>query len=154
MTELLRAVLDTLLREDFQGIRSRGSVVDGQLRFDHGGRPAEIPVRPDGFLCDLAVSEPVVTCGGRVYDDLESVLALFRQRVDPVDLDGFDAFAQECQAALDTLRTQQDHRTAVLGPASPASRRPHPVANSHTTPRASADALTSVPFLISLHLLS
>jgi siderophore synthetase component len=115
VAELLRAVLNTLLREDFQGIRSRGSVVDGQLRFDHGGRPAEIPVRPDGFLCDLAVREPVVTWGGRVYDDLGSVLALFRQRVESVDLDGFDAFTQECQAARDTLRTQQGHRAAVLG---------------------------------------
>lgn len=115
MSELLRAVLDTLLREDFQGIRSRGSIVDGTLRFDHGGRSAEIPVRPDGFLCDLAVREPLVTCGGRVHADLASVLALFRQRVDPADLDGFDAFDRECLAAAETLRTQQDHRTAALG---------------------------------------
>jgi siderophore synthetase component len=108
-------VLDTLLREDFQGIRSRGSVVDGKLRFEHGGRTAEIPVRQDGFLCDLAVREPVVTCDGHVYADLASVLALLRQRVDPADLDGFDAFGHECRAALETLRTQQDHRATALG---------------------------------------
>ncbi|HYS37847.1 MAG TPA: hypothetical protein VEO01_19695, partial [Pseudonocardiaceae bacterium] len=72
MSELLRAVLDTLLREDFQGIRSRGSIVDGYLRFEHGGRPAEIPVRADGFLCDVAVREPIVVCDGRVHADLAS----------------------------------------------------------------------------------
>jgi siderophore synthetase component len=114
MGELLRAVLDTLLREDFQGIRSRGSIVDGCLRFDHGGRPAEIPVRADGFLCDLAVREPVVFCDGHGYDDLGAVLALFRQRVDPADLAGFDAFDRECRAALDTERIQRHHRTAAL----------------------------------------
>jgi siderophore synthetase component len=112
MTELLRAVLDTLLREDFRGIRSNGSIVDGNLRFDHGGRPAELPVRADGFLCDIAVREPMVVCDSRVHSDLASVLALFRQRVDPVDLDGFDAFVQECRAAQETLRIQQDHRPA------------------------------------------
>jgi len=31
---VLRAVLNTLLREDFLGIRSRGSIVDGFLRFE------------------------------------------------------------------------------------------------------------------------
>jgi IucA / IucC family/Ferric iron reductase FhuF-like transporter len=115
VAELLRAVLDTLLREDFQSIRSRGSIVDGTLRFEYGGRTAEISVRPDGFLCDLAVREPVVTCDGHVHADLESVLALLRQRVDPVDLDGFDAFGRECRAALETLRIQQEHRATALG---------------------------------------
>ncbi len=112
MAELLRAVLDTLLREDFHGIRSGGSIVDGKLRFELGGHTAEIPVRPDGFLCDLAVREPVVTYDGHVHADLDSVLALFRQRVDPVDLDGFDAFVRECRAAQETLRIPQDHHPA------------------------------------------
>lgn len=93
---LLRAVLDTLLREDFLGVRSRGSIVDGVLRFGL----LEIPVRPDGFLCDVAVAEPVVIHDGRRYSDLTSVLALFREQVDPVDLAGFDEFTRECLAAL------------------------------------------------------
>ena len=93
---VLRAVLNTLLREDFLGIRSCGSVVDGVLRFEL----VEIPVCPDGFLCDVAVAEPVVIHDGRRYDDLTSVLALFREQVDPVDLAGFDDFTRECLAAL------------------------------------------------------
>jgi siderophore synthetase component len=100
VTELLRAVLNTLLREDFAGMRTRGSIVDGVLRF---GR-TEIPVRPDGFLCDVAVAEPVVIHDGRRYGDLTSVLALLRRWVDPVDLAGFDEFTRECHAALACTR--------------------------------------------------
>ncbi|HEX4704242.1 MAG TPA: IucA/IucC family protein, partial [Pseudonocardiaceae bacterium] len=112
--ELLRAVLNTLLREDFQGIRSRGTIVDGRfLRFDHGGSVASIPVRADGFLCDVAVREPVISCDGQAYTDLASVFAFFRKRVDPVDLAGFDTFEQECQAALATARIQREHRSTA-----------------------------------------
>ncbi|HEX4722322.1 MAG TPA: IucA/IucC family protein [Pseudonocardiaceae bacterium] len=104
MSELLRAVLNTLLREDFAGIRSHGSVVAGRLRI---AEATEIPVRPDGFLCDLAVAEPVVCHDGRRLDDLTSVLALLRRRVDPVDLPGFDEFTRECHAAEVAERTQR-----------------------------------------------
>lgn len=75
---LLRAVLDTLLREDFQGIRTHGSVVDGWLRFHR----LSIPVRPDGFLCDIAVAEPVVEHDGVAITDLMRVLGLFGETVD------------------------------------------------------------------------
>jgi hypothetical protein len=111
---LLRAVLDALLREDFQAIRSRGSVVDGRLRFSHGSGFVSIPVRPDGFLCDIAVAEPVVECGGRVLTELEPVLALFRECVEPADLAGFDAFVTECRDARAAADLQRTHRATVL----------------------------------------
>ncbi|HEX5406078.1 MAG TPA: IucA/IucC family protein [Pseudonocardiaceae bacterium] len=106
---LLRAVLDTLLREDFCGMRTRGSVVDGWLRF----RDCAIPVRPDGFLCDIAVAEPMVEYDGRQVTDLDSVLALFRCWVEPDDVGGFDAFVTECRDARATMALQQAHRVTV-----------------------------------------
>jgi hypothetical protein len=58
--DLARAVLDTLLREDFCGLVTNGSVVDGRLWFDLDGTTASIPLRPDGFLSDFAVrADPV-----------------------------------------------------------------------------------------------
>lgn len=120
MTDLLRAVLDTLLREDFLGVRSRGSVVDDVLRFELGGHRVSVPVRPDGFLCDLAAAEPVVMCDGEPITELDRVLALFRSAVDPVDVAGFDAFVAECRDALATGRLHREHRAGTL-------RRPLPL---------------------------
>jgi hypothetical protein len=110
VSDLLRAVLDTLLREDFQGLRSNGSVVDGWLR----SGSVSIPVRPDDFLCDIAVARPEVEHDGGVVTDLDAVLALFRERADATDLDGFDAFVTECHDALATGRLQRGHRPAAL----------------------------------------
>ncbi len=111
MTELLRAVLDTMLREDFQGLRTRSSVVDGELRF---GDRLTMPVRPDGFQCDIAVREPVVSYDGRRLTDLDEVLALFRSWVDPMDIDGFDAFVAECHDARATAQLQRATRSTAL----------------------------------------
>lgn len=114
MSTLLRVVLDTMLREDFQGIRSTGTVVDGRLRFAHPGGTVSIPVRPDGFLCDIAVAEPAVIHGGTVLTDLDAVLELFRDRVAEQDRAGFDAFVVECHDALLAERTRCEHRAAAL----------------------------------------
>lgn len=115
MSTLLRAVLDTLLREDFLGIRSTGTIVDGRwLRFEHRGGIVSIPVRPDGFLCDIAVDEPVVAYDGAVLTGLDEVLGLFRDRVAAEDMDGFDAFVVECHDALATRRSQCEHREVAL----------------------------------------
>jgi siderophore synthetase component len=106
---LSRAVLDTLLREDFLGIRTRGYVVAGRLRFGD----LSIPVRPDGFLCDIAVAEPVVERCGVRFTELPDILSLFRELVEPEDIGGFDAFVDECRAARETEDTQRTHRTSV-----------------------------------------
>lgn len=111
---LIRAVLDTMLREDLLGIRSRGSVVDGWLRFALAGHDVSIPVRADGFLCDIAVAEPVVYCDGSPLTDLESILALFRLGVDPADVAGFDAFVTECRDSVATAELQRQYRPDVL----------------------------------------
>jgi hypothetical protein len=108
---LVSAVLNTLLRENFRGIRE--SVVDGCLRLG----PLSVPVRPDGFLCDVAVVEPVPA-------DLAQVLAVCRDMVDPVDIDGFDAFVAECRAAQETERTHREHRRAVLDRVTPGPGMP------------------------------
>ena len=114
---LARAVLDTLLREDFLGLRTRGRVADGRLRF----AGLSIPVRHDGFLCDIAVAEPVVEREGGAVTGLAAILALFRDMVAPEDVGGFDAFVEECRAAEETERTQRGHaatprpRTGMAG---------------------------------------
>ncbi|HEX3649247.1 MAG TPA: IucA/IucC family protein, partial [Pseudonocardiaceae bacterium] len=126
---LLTAVLDTLLREDFLGIRSGGSVVDGRLRVELAGHHVTIPVRPDGFLCDIATSAPEISCDGSRLTELEPVLALFREAVPAADQDGFDAFATECHDALGTSHLQADHpvATGFLRYDTLAARLGHPV---------------------------
>jgi siderophore synthetase component len=71
-------------------------------------------VRPDGFLCDIAVDRPVVEHDGHALTDLAAMLALFRDRVEPTDRDGFDAFVTECHDALATEGLQHTHRAAAL----------------------------------------
>jgi siderophore synthetase component len=110
---LLASVLDTLLREDFQGIRTRSSVVDGTLHVDYAGHTLAIPVRPDGFLCDVAVSAPELTRDGTRLTELDPILALLREGVPAGDLDGFDAFVTECRDAQATQRLQRDKRTTT-----------------------------------------
>lgn len=112
--DLARAVLDTLLREDFCGLVTNGSVVDGWLRFDHDGRIASIPLRPDGFLADFAVREPLIRFAGKDITSLADILTLLRTLVDPVDVGGFDAFTEECREALATAHTQRMYRAAAL----------------------------------------
>lgn len=126
---LLGAVLDTLLREDFLGLRTRGSVVDGSLRVGLAGHDVVIPVRPDGFQCDVATAAPELTCDGRRLTELEPVLAVLREAVPAGDLDGFDAFATECRDAAATARLQRDN-PATTGPLRHdllAARLGHPV---------------------------
>ena len=58
---LLTRVLDALLRENHLGL-GEGSACDGTWRAVLStGRVIELPVRPDGFLADHAVTEPWLT---------------------------------------------------------------------------------------------
>lgn len=111
---LLCAVLDAMLREDVFGLRTRSSVADGVLAFPLGGAVVSIPVRQDGFLCDIAVADPVVEYDGARFTELAAVLALFRRAVDDEDLAGFDAFAAECRDARMTAHLQHAQRAQVL----------------------------------------
>lgn len=121
---LVRAVLDALLREDVFGLRTRSSVADGVLAFPLDGAALSIPVRRDGFLCDIAVADPVVEYDGVLLRELDGVLALFRRAADDEDLAGFDAFAAECRDARMTARLQHTHRARVL-PRLPGSALRH-----------------------------
>jgi siderophore synthetase component len=124
---LLTAVLDTLLREDFLGIRTRGSVVDGVLRLEYAGHDVAIPVRPDGFLCDIATAARELTCDGTRLTELDPVLALLREGVPAEDLDGFDDFVTECRDTLAVRRLGHRDPTGPLRHDTLAARLGHPV---------------------------
>ncbi|HEX3790413.1 MAG TPA: IucA/IucC family protein [Pseudonocardiaceae bacterium] len=121
--DLLARVLDTLLREDFQQIRSTGTRTGDRLRFRLGPHDAELSVRPGRFLSPIEVREPVLVVDGQPYRGLAEVLGRLRAGVDPADLPGFDDFTVECAQTLNTVRSQQEHRADTLGLLAGATRR-------------------------------
>lgn len=109
--DLIRRVLDALLREDFRGLLSRSrptrvpAADDGEwLCLGTAGAHLLLPVRPGRFLCDHTVRRGVLglrTPGGTVLlDRLDDVLAALRPVGDPDAEAGFAAFAAECACAL------------------------------------------------------
>jgi len=124
---LVRRVLDTLVREDYQGLRSRATrttlpeIDDGAwLCSVHDGTEICIPVEPGWFLCDDVVRRPLVArragAGGVVViiDGLEEILALLRPHEDAEEQAGYDAFADECRHAQATLDLHESSRPDVL----------------------------------------
>jgi siderophore synthetase component len=111
-------VLDTLLREDVGGLRSRAveTVLAGEcwLAVDD----LLLPVRPGGFLGDHTVRRPVLlrrTPGGLAeLAGLDPILAALAPRGDPEAAEGYAAFAAECRLAREVLRLDAAHRPAVL----------------------------------------
>lgn len=109
--ELLTRVLSALLREDVVGLRTRGTLThrpDGVwLRLPTDGADALLlPLTEDGFQCLYAARLPLLVRerDGAEFTSYETVLAVLRALADPVDRDGFDAFAEECGQTLATLR--------------------------------------------------
>lgn len=114
--DLLLRVLSALLREDVLGWRTRSEGVrrpDGLwLRLPVpaargvGGDALLMPVRADGFQATYAARLPLLRreSDGAELADAGSVLAALRDLADPVDRGGFDAFAVECEQALDAMR--------------------------------------------------
>ena len=109
--ELLTRVLSALLREDVVGLRTRGTLThrpDGLwLRLPTGGADALLlPLAEDGFQCVYAARLPLLVreSDGAELTSYDTVLAALRALADPVDRDGFDAFAEECRQTLATLR--------------------------------------------------
>ncbi|MGW0904460.1 IucA/IucC family protein [Streptomyces sp. NPDC002853] len=113
---LLLRVLSALLREDVLGWRTRSEKVrrpDGLWlrlpvpeRRSMDGGALLMPVRADGYQATYAARLPVLrreSDGGELAD-AGSVLAALRDLADPVDRGGFDAFAVECEQALDATR--------------------------------------------------
>ncbi|MDQ0779378.1 siderophore synthetase component [Streptomyces aurantiacus] len=122
--ELVIRVLSALLREDVVGLRSAGRLVhrpDGAwLRRATGdGHFLLLPVAEDGFQCEYAarlpllVREPEESSPSPTpaptplpvrYETCDAILAALRVLADPVDREGFDAFAEECRQTLATMR--------------------------------------------------
>lgn len=109
--ELLTRVLSALLREDVVGLRTRGTLThrpDGVwLRLPADDTDALLlPLAEDGFQCVYAARLPLLVreSDGAEFTSYETVLAVLRALADPVDRDGFDAFAEECRQTLATLR--------------------------------------------------
>ncbi|MGI5467073.1 IucA/IucC family protein [Streptomyces sp. CA-132043] len=118
--ELLVRVLSALLREDVVGLRTRSTVLerpDGPwLRLPAGtaatGEAEEaadallLPLAPDGYQAEYAARLPLLVreSDGARLTALDDVLTALRALADPLDHEGFDAFAAECRQTLETLR--------------------------------------------------
>ncbi|MEV5237959.1 IucA/IucC family protein [Streptomyces cinnamoneus] len=102
---ILARALGALLREDPYGLRP-GAAVERRPDGDWLVRPeADIPVRPDGFQCEIRV---------RPVPGLGAVLERLRGAVAEPDLPGFDAFRAECDQAVATARLQRRERPHVV----------------------------------------
>lgn len=118
--DLLRRVLDALLREDHLGMATAGApVTDPSLPprppGEHwwgaplpGGRRVAIAVRPDGFLADHVVAAPLLVLdspGDRtVVRTLADALAALTPADDPEAQAGWTDFTAECAQTCATLR--------------------------------------------------
>jgi siderophore synthetase component len=109
--DLVRRVLDALLREDFRGLLSRSRTLhvpaldDGRwLCLDVAAGALLLPVRPSRFLCDHTVRRGVLgrrtAAGTVVLDRLRDVLTALRPTGDREAEAGFASFTAECGHAL------------------------------------------------------
>ncbi|WSL74803.1 IucA/IucC family siderophore biosynthesis protein [Kitasatospora sp. NBC_01266] len=112
--QLTLRVLSALLREDVLGLRTgshRERRPDGDwLVLEH----LALPVRPDGFQCELAAREPLLEVDGHPVRELDEILAELRARAAQPDREGFTAFAEECRQTLATMRLHEAEQPAVL----------------------------------------
>jgi siderophore synthetase component len=115
---LLARLLNTLLREDVYGLRSTASLrhePDGPwLRIRLATGVGLIPVRPDGFLSDLSVREPVLVWQGRRLTSLADVLDQLARLAPVEDQPGHHDLAAECAQTLATWRLHERHHDRVL----------------------------------------
>ncbi|MDQ8703869.1 IucA/IucC family protein [Streptomyces sp. LHD-70] len=108
--ELLTRVLSALLREDVVGLRTAGTVLerpDGPwLRHATADDALLLPLGEDGYQAEYAARLPLLVreSDGARLTTLDTVLPALRALADPVDHEGFDAFAEECRQTLETLR--------------------------------------------------
>lgn len=122
-SELVIRVLSALLREDVVGLRTHSTLVhrtDGAWlqRADGQGGFLLLPVVEDGFQCELAARLPLLVGESEgaspvPYETCDKVLGALRVLADPVDQDGFDAFAEECRQTLATMRLHSSARSDV-----------------------------------------
>ncbi|MDX2600273.1 IucA/IucC family protein [Streptomyces caniscabiei] len=114
--ELLTRVLGALLREDVVGLRTRSTRVDLpdgpwlRLPTPDGDDALLLPVTEDGFQHPFTARLPLLVreSDGTHLPTCDAVLAALRALADPVDRDGFDAFAEECRQTLATMRLHEE----------------------------------------------
>ncbi|MGP8303432.1 IucA/IucC family protein [Streptomyces inhibens] len=118
---LLLRVLGALLREDVVGLRTRGTLLerpDGpwlRLPADGAAGALLLPLGEDGYQSDYAARLPLLVreSDGARLTTIDEVLAALRALADPVDHEGFDAFAEECRQTLATMRLHARTRDEV-----------------------------------------
>lgn len=123
--DVLRRVLNTLLREDHLGILTTGELATApaeglpQATWWRaplpGARTVHLPVRPDGFLADhtLAAALVVITDPTdeiRTESTVDGVLAALAPRDDAEAEAGWAAFTEECRQTVDVVAL---HSTAA-----------------------------------------
>ena len=117
--ELVTRVLGALLREDVVGLRSRSTLVhrpDGDwLRLPSTEDALLLPVTEDGYQCEHRARLPLLVreSDGTELTSYEAVLDALRELAEPMDRDGFDAFAEECRQTLDTMRLHAETHDEV-----------------------------------------
>jgi hypothetical protein len=108
--ELAADVIDTLLRENYAGLRGwtrPGPVLELPAA---GGRT--LPLEPDGFLADLRLARLGGAAPAVTLADVDTMIAAIG---DPLDVDGAAAFATECRHALAALRLHDRERPSSGG---------------------------------------
>ncbi|MCT9077987.1 IucA/IucC family protein [Streptomyces fulvoviolaceus] len=120
--ELLTRVLSALLREDVVGLRTRSTLVrredgDWLLLPTPEGDALLLPVTEDGYQAEYAARLPLLVreSDGEELTSYESALGALRELAEPVDRDGFDAFAEECHQTLETMRLHAATQSEVSG---------------------------------------
>ncbi|SDH45768.1 Siderophore synthetase component [Actinokineospora alba] len=118
--ELLRRVVDALLREDHLGLAERGALGDRPAGQDWAGpwwcaplpreRRVHLPVEPDGFLAEYRLARPLVVVAGQVLDTLAEVLAALAPADDPEAEQGWADFVEECAQTLAVVRLHETAR--------------------------------------------
>ncbi len=118
-SDLLRRVVDALLRENHLGLASRGELGEPPRAYWSGrwwsaplprGRRVHLPVEPDGFLAEYRLAHPSVVVAGQVLDTLSGVLAALAPTDDPEAEQGWADFVEECAQTLAVVRLHETAR--------------------------------------------
>lgn len=125
-------ILDALLREDHLGILARGRLTGGGGWWTAplpGGRTMLLPVRPDGYLADHALSAPFVAvrdAAGAVTaaDTLDGVLDALAPRDDPEAEAGWADFREECRQSARIVAMHDAESAAIAVGLTAASGAP------------------------------
>ncbi|WBQ08196.1 IucA/IucC family protein [Kribbella sp. CA-293567] len=109
--QLTLRVLSALLRENVLGVRTVEERADGLwLSGDH----LALPVIEEGFQSEYAARLPLLEVDGQPVAGLDHLIAVLRERADPEDQGGYDAFAEECRQTLATMELHAEVQPGVL----------------------------------------